>query len=124
MTRANVFVFESVAVETLRLGIPIPDKMPRERLSVISGSTEPGLVTWTFNDVLREQCIKIPNNVAIYSQHQNEAITYAELNHRAETLAAGLYEINVRKGDRVGVLLGNRSEYCVVSHQGRRGRDN
>lgn len=87
----------------------------RPRLSVISGPADPALLDWTFNDLLREQLRRNATNVAIISQHQKEIITYAELDRRAGQLAAGLYALGIRKNDRVGVLLGNRSEYGIVS---------
>src|SRR5262245_29017815 len=85
------------------------------RLSIISGPASPPLLDWTFNDLLRTQCEQNPDNVAVVSQHQDESLTYRELNRRSEQLAAGLHGLGIRRGDRVGVLLGNRSEYAIVS---------
>ncbi|KAH8880516.1 acetyl-CoA synthetase-like protein [Thozetella sp. PMI_491] len=86
----------------------------KQRLSIISGPASPPLLDWTFNDLLRNQCEQNPDNVAVVSQHQDESITYRELDRRSEQLAAGLHGLGVRRGDRVGVLLGNRSEYAVI----------
>jgi mevalonyl-CoA ligase len=86
-----------------------------KRPSIISGPSEPALLNWTFNDLLNERLSQHANNVALISQHQDETITYAELHKRSEKLASALYGLGVRKDDRVGVLLGNRSEYAVVS---------
>jgi acyl-CoA synthetase (AMP-forming)/AMP-acid ligase II len=88
---------------------------PEQRLSIIRGPTIPTLLNWTFNDLLRERCKQNPTSVAISSQHQNESITYSELEARSKALAAGLYSLGVRRGDRVAVLLGNRLEYAIVS---------
>lgn len=85
------------------------------RLSIISGPSQPALLNWTFNDLLRDRLLHHHDNVAIISQHQNETLTYAGLNQRAEKLAAALYGLGVKKDDRVGVLLGNRLEYAIVS---------
>lgn len=85
------------------------------RLSIISGPSQPALLNWTFNDLLRDRLLHHHDNVAIISQHQNETLTYADLNQRAEKFAAALYGLGVKKDDRVGVLLGNRVEYAIVS---------
>lgn len=86
-----------------------------QRLSIISGPAEPALLDCTFNDVLHARCKHHPQNVAVVSLHQNKAMTYADLQQQSDLLASGLYELGVRQGDRVGVLLGNRYEYVIVS---------
>jgi acyl-CoA synthetase (AMP-forming)/AMP-acid ligase II len=85
------------------------------RLSIIAGPRTPELYEWTFNDVLRNACLNHPNRTAVISQHQNESYSYSELQLRSTRLAVGLRSLGVRKGDRVGVLLGNRAEYVDVS---------
>jgi non-ribosomal peptide synthetase component E (peptide arylation enzyme) len=52
--------------------------------------------------------------VAVISHQQNEIITYAELHSISDNLAAGLLATGVKRGDRVAVMLGNRSEYIHV----------
>ena len=89
--------------------------MPSQRLSVISGPAEPELLNWTLNEVLRKRCSEHAERPVLHSQHQNESMTYKELDQQATHLAAGLSEDGIGKGDRVGILLGNRSEYAVVS---------
>ncbi|ORY01287.1 hypothetical protein BCR34DRAFT_606004 [Clohesyomyces aquaticus] len=84
------------------------------RPSIISGPSSPPLLTWTFNDILRDRCRLHGDDLAVVSHHQNQEYTYAELNRRSSELAAGLHCLGVRKGDRVGVLLGNRSEYVDI----------
>jgi acyl-CoA synthetase (AMP-forming)/AMP-acid ligase II len=88
--------------------------MSSERLSIIHGPAYPALVNWTFNDVIRHRLEHHPDNIVVYSQHQNEALTYRDLNKLADKLATGLRDVGIRRGDRVGVLLSNRSEYAVV----------
>jgi acyl-CoA synthetase (AMP-forming)/AMP-acid ligase II len=43
-------------------------------------------------------------------------VTYTSLDARSNALARGLESVGVRKGDRVGVMLGNSMEYAVVSN--------
>jgi non-ribosomal peptide synthetase component F len=87
----------------------------QSQLSIIAGPKNPELLDWTFNDVLRNACINHPNRTAVISQHQNEGYSYLELQARSTRLAVGLHSLGVGKGDRVGVLLGNRAEYVDVS---------
>lgn len=87
----------------------------RQKLSIISGPTEPALLNWTFNDLLQQRLLQHPKHVAVRSKHQNSHLTYTELHQHAENLAARLYNLGIRNGDRVGVLLGNRLEYAIVS---------
>lgn len=87
----------------------------QSRPSIISGPKSPKLLDWTFNDVLRNACLNYPNRTAVISQHQNESYNYLELQTRSTRLALGLRSLGVGKGDRVGVLLGNRAEYVDVS---------
>ncbi|CAK7212823.1 hypothetical protein SBRCBS47491_001595 [Sporothrix bragantina] len=89
---------------------------PKQRLSIISGPSEPDLLRCTFNDILRERVRLQPNHVAVASQHQsNIRLTYSELHQQSSQLALALYtSLGVRRGDRVAVLLGNCYEYTVI----------
>jgi len=51
---------------------------------------------------------------SVISKHQNDRVTYASLDTRSNALARGLESVGVRKGERVGVMLGNSMEYAVV----------
>lgn len=50
------------------------------------------------------------------SRAQKERLTYRELDERSNTLARGLRERGVKKGDRVAVSLGNNWEYAVTNY--------
>lgn len=84
------------------------------RLSVIRGPANPPLLNLTFGELTRRQSRKQANEVAVISQHQNEIITYSQLHKYSDDLAAGMIALSIKKGDRVAVLLGNRSEYVYV----------
>lgn len=51
---------------------------------------------------------------SVISKHQNDRASYASLDTRSNALARGLESVGVRKGERVGVMLGNSMEYAVV----------
>lgn len=87
------------------------------RLSIIHGPSLPPLRRLTWGNLLRQQCREHSNDIAVISQHQNEILTYQDLHLRSDALAVGLLEAGVEQGDRVAVLLGNRSEYVDVSIQ-------
>ncbi len=84
------------------------------RLSVIRGASHPPLLNLTFGELVRRQNRKHTDDVAVISQHQNEIITYSQLHRYSDDLAAGMIALGINKGDRVAVLLGNRSEYVHV----------
>lgn len=52
--------------------------------------------------------------ISVISKHQNDLATYDSLDARSNALARGLQSVGVKKGDRVGVMLGNSMEYVVV----------
>ncbi|KAJ5775615.1 uncharacterized protein N7511_000626 [Penicillium nucicola] len=52
----------------------------------------------------------------VISKHQNDRVTYASLDSRSNALARGLESVGVRKGERVGVMLGNSMEYAVTTY--------
>lgn len=92
----------------------LQQKESPRRASIIRGPRTPGLLDWTFNDVLREQSKRRPRDTAILCPHQNRRVTYHELQQRSRTLAAVMLANGVVQGDRVAVFLGNRSEYIEV----------
>ncbi len=63
----------------------------------------------TLADLLFEQAERYGNAAAVISG--DRVISYAELAHRSGHIAAGLRDLGVRRGDRVGLLINNRSEW-------------
>ena len=51
---------------------------------------------------------------SVIARHQNDRVTYSELDAKSNALARGLESKGVRTGDRVGVMLGNSMEYAIV----------
>jgi acyl-CoA synthetase (AMP-forming)/AMP-acid ligase II len=85
-----------------------------QRLSVIRGPSNPPLLNLTFGELTRRQNRKHADEIAVISHQQNEIITYSQLHKYSDDLAAGMIALGINKGDRVAVLLGNRSEYVHV----------
>jgi non-ribosomal peptide synthetase component F len=92
-----------------------PSSLLHRRLSIIHGPSLPPLRHLTWGNFLRQQCQERSDDIAVISQHQDQILTYAELHQQSDDLAAGLLEAGVERGDRIAVLLGNRSEYVDVS---------
>jgi long-chain acyl-CoA synthetase len=69
----------------------------------------------TLGELSRRQSQKHADRVAVISQHQEEVITYSQLGKYSDNLAAGMLAMGIKHGDRVAVMLGNRSEYVHVS---------
>lgn len=63
----------------------------------------------TFADLLFEQAERYDDAAAVISG--DRVISYAELARRSGHIAAGLRDLGVRRGDRVGLLINNRFEW-------------
>ncbi|PYI19461.1 AMP-binding enzyme [Aspergillus japonicus CBS 114.51] len=84
--------------------------------SYARGPSEPPLFDSTVGDHFA-QIVKVHGDrTAVISKHQNERLTYAALDAKSNAFARGLESIGVRRGDRVGVMLGNSMEYAIVTY--------
>lgn len=66
----------------------------------------------TLPDLVREQAERSPESVAVI--WQGNPFTYREMVERAALVAGALRATGIRRGDRVGLLLGNRVEWLDV----------
>ena len=64
---------------------------------------------------LEDSAQKYPDNIAFV--HENNKLTYRELNEQTYRLARGLNSLGIKKGDRVVLLLHNSLEF-IVSYYG------
>ncbi|PMD34482.1 acetyl-CoA synthetase-like protein [Hyaloscypha variabilis F] len=85
-----------------------------QRLSIVQGPSHPPLMKITLGELTRRQSRKHGDRVAVIAQHQNEEITYSQLHKHSDDLAAGMVAMGTKRGDRVAVMLGNRSEYVYL----------
>lgn len=65
-------------------------------------------------DDLQRSAARNPDRVALIFGDQS--ITYEDLNKQADRVAAGLYKIGVRKGDRVVFSIANRPAFAAVHY--------
>ena len=66
----------------------------------------------TLDRWIRDRARTTPGRVAI--DFLDRETTYAELDERSESLAGGLLEAGLRRGDRVATLTGTNAEHVVV----------
>ncbi|MBF0278858.1 MAG: AMP-binding protein [SAR324 cluster bacterium] len=67
---------------------------------------------YTFGSLLDRVAASYPNNTAIVEQ--GKRIGYAEFKELTDTMAAGLLDYGLQKGDRVALLMDNRLEWLIV----------
>ena len=67
----------------------------------------------TLAQVVHEKALAAPSSPAIF--HQDEAISYGELQQRVNQAARALLAMGVKPGDRVALLMGNEPDWIVVA---------
>ena len=75
-----------------------------------------GPVSRTLGNLLAEQAARTPDALAVH--YGGRACSYAQLHERAQRAADGLRVLGVRRGDRLGVLLGNSLEWLDIFFAG------
>lgn len=63
-------------------------------------------------ELLEEAAKKNPEKVCTY--FKGAEITYKEMNEMTDRLAAGLYALGIRKGDRVGLFIPNTPQFVIA----------
>lgn len=76
----------------------------------------------TIPQMLRQVFLTYPKYVAQYYKNENKdilPITYEELYNRVLTFASGLMSNDIRRGEKIGVIMDNRPEWmvCVLGLQ-------
>ncbi|HEV8639855.1 MAG TPA: AMP-binding protein [Methylomirabilota bacterium] len=66
----------------------------------------------TLGDLLDEMARRYPDGEAVV--FERERLTYREYRERVRRLARGLHQLGVRRGDKVALLMGNRTEWLLV----------
>ncbi|KAJ5238884.1 AMP-dependent synthetase/ligase [Penicillium chermesinum] len=82
----------------------------------MQGPLQPPLIESTVGDHFVKIVAAYGDRPALISRHQNDIATFDSLDFRSNALARGLQSVGVKKGDRVGVMLGNSMEYVVATY--------
>nr|KMM67833.1 long-chain-fatty-acid-CoA ligase [Coccidioides posadasii RMSCC 3488] len=99
--------------------LPVRSKLQSRGLLTYSyarGPSEPALFEQTVGDHFAGIVSQHGDRTAVVSKHQNQRLTYNELDLKSNSLARGLASIGVKKGDRVAVSLGNGIEYAIATY--------
>ncbi|HAM55367.1 MAG TPA: AMP-dependent synthetase, partial [Candidatus Rokubacteria bacterium] len=67
----------------------------------------------TLGDLLDEMALRHPDGEAVV--FGGDRLTYGEYRARVRALARGLHRLGVRRGDKVALLMGNRTEWLLVN---------
>ena len=68
----------------------------------------------TFNDMLRRTAMRLPDKIFLHWVDKDRSLTYAEGVEQSSKVAAALWELGVRKGDRVGIFAHNGLDYILA----------
>ena len=71
--------------------------------SYVSGTTEEPLTGLTLGQLIDTSADKYGNQEALISMHQKSRKTFLEVKKDAEQLGAGLINLGLQKGDRLGI---------------------
>jgi fatty-acyl-CoA synthase len=82
--------------------------------SYVHGANGAPLIGETVGAVLERVTAAGPDRPALLARHQGVRWSYAELNRRADDLAAGLLALGLQPGERIGVWSPNNSEWVVT----------
>jgi fatty-acyl-CoA synthase len=91
-----------------------PIQLPQAGMSIVSGETSSTLLDITIPMQLKQTVARFGSRPAMVFREQGIRWTWAELDREADTMAAALLALGVRKGDRVGIWSPNRFEWVVT----------
>jgi len=89
-------------------------RVPQGGLSQVRGETDVALSDSTVHGLLAAAARRWPERAAAVFVAQGERVTWRELLDEAEAVAAGLWALGVRRGDRVGIWSPNRVEWLLT----------
>ena len=82
--------------------------------SFVCGASKQPLVYRTIGDALAETAARFGEREALVVRHQGLRKTWAELDAAVTGLAAGLLELGLEPGDRIGIWSPNRAEWVLT----------
>ncbi len=88
--------------------------VPRDGLSIVAGERRPPLRRATIPDMLADVVMRHGSRDAVVLARERRHLTYSEFARRIDRLAAGLLDLGLGKGDRVGIWSPNRLEWVLT----------
>ena len=88
--------------------------MTAQGVSYVSGASERPLLGLTIGAQLDRTARRFPDNEALVVAHQGVRWSYGAFTERVDALAAGLLELGLEPGDRIGIWSPNNSEWAVT----------
>ncbi|MDP6405715.1 MAG: AMP-binding protein [Alphaproteobacteria bacterium] len=90
------------------------DQRPRQGWAHVKGKTEPELWRRTIPDVFKQTVAAYAEQEAVVFVEQGIRWSWSEFDTKVDALAAGLYGLSLRTGDRVGIWSPNRYEWLLT----------
>ena len=87
---------------------------PKGGLSYVRGSTDVPLSESTVGQFLVDTATRFPERPAVVFREQEIRWNWREFQQEVDILAAGLLELGIEKGDRVGIWSPNRVEWLMT----------
>ena len=85
-------------------------------LSYASGPSSTPLLGETIGANLRRTAARFPGHDAVVSVHQDQRLSYAELDALVDRVGTGLMGAGIGRGDRVGIWAPNSLQWLVVQY--------
>ncbi|AOA59741.1 AMP-binding protein [Acinetobacter larvae] len=82
--------------------------------SYASGTSSQPLLGMTIGEKFDQACQQYANKEAIISVHQNQRLSYRELQQQVNALACNLLALGLKKGDRLGIWSPNCVEWTIT----------
>lgn len=83
-------------------------------LSHDKGATDTPLIEDTIGDYFDKVVAQYPDKISVISRHQQQRLTYRELQQKANQLASAMINMGLEKGDRVGIWSHNNIEWLLM----------
>ena len=88
--------------------------MSNNALSYDFGSSIKGLTGKTIGTIFDETAAQWPDKLALISRHQNIRWTYKQYQEKVDNLAAGLIQLGLKPGERIGIWSQNNAEWALT----------
>lgn len=87
-----------------------------ESLSFVHGASDVPLLFMTMGAALDRAAERWPDNDAVVACHQGVRLSYRQLQQRANDLAAGLIDLGLKPGERIGIWSPNCAEWTITQY--------